>query len=114
MKLYILCDDGSQYHIDDQGNILRLDLKGFTASGHWKMLGLHHDRRNEAICLSKLRRIVGGSTVMPESWPYPLRYKNGKGQWRIVDNDHGTKRVWGRRVTDISVIERSKTCRFLK
>ena len=78
---------GDHYRIMANGNIVRHDLKGFEASGQWRLVGL---------------KAVNSNAFIPFEWLTPgkvralnLRYKNGNPRWTVVDFDHGTKRVWG-------------------
>ena len=95
MTLYIRTKQGNQYHIEDTGDIRRLDIPDFQPSDQWKMQGLVHVRhKRRVITLCQLRRAYNHSDVWPEPIP-ELLYKNGKPQWRVIDLDHGTTRVWG-------------------
>ena len=92
MTLYLRTQSGYSYEITEEGWIKRLDMD-FTPSESWVMLGLQHCHQRRVITLSELRRGYGPSQVWPTSMP-DLLYKNGKPQWRVVDRDHGTRRVW--------------------
>jgi len=104
MTLYVRTEQGHQYHILDTGDIRRLDLyptgTEFKPSGKWKMLGLTHVKERRNITLSQLRCAYGDSEVMPTPRP-KLVDKKGNPQWRVIDLDHGTTRVWGDSVVDI-------------
>jgi hypothetical protein len=73
------------YHVLQNGDIVRLDIPGFKPSGQWKFLGLCHARRNLFVPFP-------GCFARP--LPFPLNWKNGRAQWRVVDLDHGTRREW--------------------
>lgn len=86
--LHILIPLGDVYNIDKDFNIIRTDIKGFKASGQWKLLGI--------------TLVTGNSIVVPaakiKSWlklKKPLLYKNGHPRYTVVDFDHGTRRIWG-------------------
>lgn len=83
--LYRLDNAGSAYHVLKNGDIVRLDQPGFTASGQWKFLGLRHVRRALFIPFPQ---------CFEKPLPFPLNWKNGKAQWHVVDLDHGTRREW--------------------
>ena len=85
MKMYLRTKCGDQYHILENGDIVRLDQKDFQPSGQWKMLGIHHVKRNEFIPLN---------FIEPDA-NFPWTYKNGNPQWTVVDVDRGTRRIWG-------------------
>ena len=83
---------GDHYKVNEKGEIIRQDIKGFTPSGQWKFLGLRHVKKTTLfIPFSELTpnfslEIIAGR---------PLRYKNGNPQWIVEDLDHGTRRTWG-------------------
>ena len=91
--LYRLETARGSFHILANGNIVRLDIPGFTASGQWKFLGLRHVRR---------ALFVPFPQCFEKPLPYPLNWKNGNAQWRVVDIDHGTRREWGSPVGRLS------------
>jgi hypothetical protein len=89
--LRILTPLAEHYLIDKDFNIIRTDIKGFKASGQWKLLGL--------------ALVTGNSITIPaakiKAWlklKKPLLYKNGHPRYTIVDLDHGTLRIWGNTV----------------
>lgn len=90
MELSISTPYGDNYTIDDNGNIIRNDIQGFTPSGQWKMLGLSHVKRNEFIPLKEINQALLDTLQ--------LRYKNGNPQYTVRDYDHGTIREWGNTV----------------
>lgn len=99
MTLEIRLQSGLRLWIHDTGDIQRMDIP-HTPSGEWKMRGLRHVRRAQAITLSQLRRAYGPSDVWPAPIP-DLLFKNGKGQWLLADVDHGANRVMSDRVISI-------------
>lgn len=103
MTLRVVTESGKYYDILDTGDIKRLDMPGFVPSGQWKMLGMKHVSRNSYMTLSEIRRALLPSEVMPTPMPI-LRYKNGRGQWLMIDYDHGTRRQWGDRISDIHIV----------
>ncbi len=77
--------------VDEQYNIIRTDIPGFKASGHWKFKGL-------------VKRLNNGPYGYSEDWAVakiadktmpPLIYKNGTPKFLIADLDHGTYRHQG-------------------
>jgi hypothetical protein len=62
----------------------------FSGADDWKFIGLK-DRYNKFIHLS----IVEAN----------CKFKNGKGMYYLVDNDHGTWRVWGDRIVGFRFVE---------
>jgi hypothetical protein len=89
--LHILTPNGKHYKVDKDYNIIRTDIKGFKASGQWKLLGIASVR--------SMRMVVLAGEI--RSWlkrKPSLLYKNGHPQYTIVDYDHGTNRVWGNTV----------------
>jgi hypothetical protein len=87
--LRILTVSGRYYDILPNGDILRLDMPGFTASGQWKMIGLVPCNRSGLIPLSAL---LNGGWI--KNLP-ALTYKNGNPVYTVRDFDHGTVRQWG-------------------
>ena len=86
--LHITTPRGDHYKIDSNFNIIRTDIKGFKASGQWKLLGL--------------ALVTGNGIAVPaekiKSWlklKKPILYKNGHPRYTVVDLDHGTVRMWG-------------------
>jgi len=96
--LYIRTQQGHQYHVNEKGEIIRLDMPGFKPSGGWLFLGLQHVKKNWFIPLSQL------TPAMLQSLRPQLLYKNGKPQWTARDRDHGTMREWGDGVAAIQFI----------
>ena len=90
MKLIIYTDgyDCRNYEINPETGFISYD--GIRPSGKWVFEGLQHVKRNEFIPLKALTTEKINSII--------FRFKNGKGQWRVVDVDHGTLRIWGARV----------------
>lgn len=86
MTTYRLNAPRGAYRILENGNIIRLDIPGFTPSGQWKFLGLSHARRN---------LFVPFPQCFNAPLPLPLNWKNGNAQWTVRDLDHGTAREWG-------------------
>lgn len=83
--LYRLGTARGAFHILKNGDIVRLDMPGLKPSGQWKFLGLRHARR---------ALFVPFPQCFEQPLPYPLNWKNGRAQWRVVDLDHGTRRLW--------------------
>lgn len=87
------------YVVNDAGCIAREDFTGnrtVTFSGNWLLVGIRHTRRNEFIPFSELK------DKLPT---LDLRFKNGRGQYHIVDKDHGTKRLWSARINHMYFTE---------
>ncbi|MGD2072131.1 MAG: hypothetical protein PVG65_01410 [Candidatus Thorarchaeota archaeon] len=85
--LNILTPYGDHYKVDKNGNIIRMDIKGFEASDTWKLLGVEHVKRNEFISFNE---------ITPEFLKnFNPCWKNGNPQWTARDLDHGTVRIWG-------------------
>jgi hypothetical protein len=86
-KLIITTKYGNVYKIDGERNIIRTDIKGFKASGQWKLIGIEHVKQSRFIRADSIANWL-------ESKPDML-FKNGNPQWTVRDLDHGTTRVWG-------------------
>lgn len=86
--LHISTPAGEVYNIDKSFNIIRTDIKGFKASGEWKLIGIA-DVRSMKLVVSANRIKVWLKSKKP------LLYKNGHPKYTIIDFDHGTTRVWG-------------------
>lgn len=91
MTLLIETPYGDRYRIADNGDITRLDMPGFTASGQWKFVGLVPVNSN---------RIAVRLADIDAAWlaGNPLLYKNRHPRYTVMDLDHGTNRVWGNTV----------------
>ena len=93
--LYIRTQSGQQYHVNEKGEIIRLDCR-FGPSSTWTMRGLRHVRKtNLFISFTEIT-----PKLLHEMDPTlyatgQFLYKNGKPQWTIDDLDHGTRRTWG-------------------
>lgn len=96
MKYLIIYTDGystNRYTVDLQtGNIIqsaRLENGGHFYN-QWKFRGFRHVKRTSEFI--SLASIQNDSKVLDcMTW----RYQNGRGQWRVCDLDHGTRREWG-------------------
>jgi hypothetical protein len=85
---YICTKYGDQYHVNDKGEIIRLDQKDFKPSGSWLLLGLRHTTCTQSfVPFDKIKHWL---TSKPE-----LLFKNGNPQWAIEDLDYGIRRTWG-------------------
>jgi hypothetical protein len=96
MRLYTLkTEQGHWYHIHANGNIERGDGQNGNGSDSWTLVGLKHTKRNETIRFEDL------VTQLPK---LAVRFKNGKGQYTMLDYDHGTMRRWSARITELYAI----------
>ena len=75
---------GRLYQVLKDGNLV---VAGVPASGQWKFIGLKHARKNKAIYFKELTK-----EFLEDFEPC---YESGNPQWTVIDNDHGTVRVWG-------------------
>jgi hypothetical protein len=58
---------GDYYDITESGNIVRLDIPGFSPSGQWKFLGLSHVRRSEFIPFSVVVKLANAGKLPARS-----------------------------------------------
>jgi hypothetical protein len=79
MKLHFFCR-GQEFIVDGNGDILRTDISGFSASGQWKFIGVStHNWHN--------RVTIPFSAILKN----PALAVGGY----VWDVDHGTTRTWG-------------------
>lgn len=76
------------YTVDDDGDINRPGLPGFTPSGQWKFLGLRRYNNFGKPCEYRGMKTLLVNPVAD------ITYKNGKPKWVVCDMDHGTYREW--------------------
>ena len=85
--LHIRTPAGKVYVVSAKGELAAV---GVPYSGDWLFLGLKHVRHNRVIHINELTE-----DFIDEVFRFHLKYKNGNPQYTIIDNDHGTVRVWG-------------------
>lgn len=95
---YLRTQRGEQYHITQEGYIIRLDQPDFMPSKGWQFLGIHHVKKNMALSFNELTPETLNALKSSDEW----QYKNGNPQWTVMDLDHGTRRHWGDGVSVIS------------
>jgi hypothetical protein len=89
---------------DDRGEIYTLSAKGEifggpnhikTPSGQWRAVQLQHVVKTtwRLDILHILSSSDGWNIYARHKW-----FKNGKSQWYLIDFDHGSNRLWSRRV----------------
>lgn len=83
--LYLETEHGQRYIIHPNGDVERTDML-LEPSGQWKMVGIQRTGRSKIIPLD---------LVTPE-------WKNLRGSYHLVDFDHGTLRIWGETITNIT------------
>lgn len=94
MKVMYIYTSRETYPVKfETGEITRQGCKNF--SGGWKFVSFRHVLRNEWIPLASIQK--NPDMLRSIIW----RFKNGNGQWRVRDNDHGTTREWGERVLGV-------------
>lgn len=93
--LHIGMNNGANYLVDDNGYIFYKTGEGIKPSKEWQMLGIANDRSSHMVVAFK--NIVSWLRTNQDK----LRYKNGKGKYRIIDLDHGTKQIQGTRITNM-------------
>lgn len=104
MILEFRTEHGDYYRVTEEGYIRRMDMPNMAPSSQWRFEGLKHCRKRLVLTRSQVRRMFGPEpSIMGEITP-PLLYKNGKPQWRVIDFDHGSYRVWGEGVTAIYAV----------
>jgi hypothetical protein len=100
------------YYIDPNGNIYGGPNKIQKPSGGWQFIGIRHVKKNRFLGREDLSEMLlyearnGIDNLQDRYW---WRYKNEKGQWHVIDDDHGTIRMWtspdSRRVASIQLYD---------
>lgn len=86
--LRIRTKQGSYYDVTADGNIIRLDIPGFKASGQWRLTGIESTLgRREYIPFDEIENWLKTKPT--------FLFKNGEPRYTIRDFDHGSIRVWG-------------------
>lgn len=96
MTYYLHDEKNTAYRLDARGRIFGGPNKISSPSGEWRAVKLQH--------VTRTRWILDIVHVLTTSDGWEIykrheRFKNGKSQWRLIDYDHGSNRVWGSRVT---------------
>jgi hypothetical protein len=88
--LRITIKNGESYTITTEGFIIRDDMPNMTPSGDWLFLGIMPVKAWKLENAISVYRLLTDKELLAN-----LLYKNGNPKYTIVDNDHGTVRVWG-------------------
>jgi hypothetical protein len=91
MNYSLYTDRGETYKLDAQGRIFGGPNHISAPSDSWRAVKLIH--------VVKTRWILDIVHVLTTSDGWEIykrneRFKNGCSQWTLVDNDHGTTRIW--------------------
>jgi hypothetical protein len=102
MKYYLHDDRGEIYTLSAKGEIFGGPNHIEAPSGQWRAVQLQH------VVKTRWNLDIMHILTSSDGWNIYTRhkgFKNGRSQWRLVDFDHGTYRLWGRRVSLTQVAE---------
>lgn len=90
MHLILVDDNGDAYRVNQEGMMTQKKNKDF--SGGWRFVGLADIKYGRTVL--KFEDI--DEKKLKEFMDAGILYKNRKPKFTVIDNDHGTTRVWGK------------------
>lgn len=94
----------SYYLVTESGVIYDLSPEGFICGGPNKVQPSPKWKAEQLVHATSTRWALDMAHIMASSDGWEIysrhaRFKNGRPQWRLVDLDHGSHRIWGERVS---------------
>jgi hypothetical protein len=96
MQYYLHDEVGNIYQLSPSGEIYAGPNHIAAPSGQWRAVKLQHivDTTWKLDIVHILTSLDDWEIYARNKW-----FKNGLSQWRLIDYDHGTTRLWRRRVS---------------
>lgn len=74
------------FFLSSTSGVVETDSFGYFHYPNWRIVG--------AVRFNNFGRIVERKSFFELDEIRDWRYKNGKQKWHLVDEDHGTQRIW--------------------